>query len=177
MTDKLIQRLLGYSEGKRSVTFKLTGIVIGGSIFLIIIPAAFIGVALFLEAHWPEILKEALEFATFGLGAFFLAWAVMVQWNRGKGTPNPVAPTQKLVITGPYKLCRNPIQLGACLVYFGTGAFLGTLMTGIIAFSLGMITGSFYHKFIEEKELEARFGEDYEKYREITPFVFPKIFK
>jgi protein-S-isoprenylcysteine O-methyltransferase Ste14 len=32
-----------------------------------------------------------------------------------------------------------------------------------------------HHKFIEEKELEKRFGEEYIIYKKNTPFVFPKI--
>ena len=36
-------------------------------------------------------------------------WLSSYLWFIGKGTPSPAAPTQKLVIIGPYKLCRNPV--------------------------------------------------------------------
>jgi protein-S-isoprenylcysteine O-methyltransferase Ste14 len=34
-----------------------------------------------------------------------------------------------------------------------------------------------YIKFIEEKELEARFGQEYSEYKKRTPFFIPKIGK
>ncbi len=40
---------------------------------------------------------------------------------------------------------------------------------------LGFIIGSSYHKFIEEKELMLRFGDDYKNYKENTPFLIPKL--
>ncbi len=40
---------------------------------------------------------------------------------------------------------------------------------------LGFIVGSCYHKLIEEKELTLRFGDDYQRYKENTLFLIPKI--
>jgi len=34
-----------------------------------------------------------------------------------------------------------------------------------------------YIKLVEEKELEARFGEEYREYKRKTPFLIPKIWK
>jgi protein-S-isoprenylcysteine O-methyltransferase Ste14 len=39
-----------------------------------------------------------------------------------------------------------------------------------------LIIGSFYHKAVEEKELLARFGKEYEDYKARTPFLVPKFF-
>ncbi|GHT59471.1 hypothetical protein AGMMS50239_06190 [Bacteroidia bacterium] len=109
------------------------------------------------------------------IGLYFLIWSTVTQWKIGKGTPVPNAPTQHLIIIGPYKYCRNPIEFGAILYYLGTGTFIGGIITGITSCILGFTVGSIYHKFIEEKELEERFGEEYKKYKENTPFVFPRI--
>ena len=81
----------------------------------------------------------------------------------GNGTSVPNAPTQRLIIIGLYKHCRNPIEFGAVLYYLGIGTFIGGVITGIISCILGFAVGSIYHKFIEEKELEKRLGEDYIK--------------
>jgi protein-S-isoprenylcysteine O-methyltransferase Ste14 len=80
-----------------------------------------------------------------------------------------------LTVTGPYKYCRNPIEFGAIIYYLGIGIFIGGIFVGITSCILGFIIGSAYHKFIEEKELEERFGEEYIRYKENTPFVFPRI--
>jgi len=42
---------------------------------------------------------------------------------------------------------------------------------------LGFIIGSTYHKFVEEKELLLRFGDDYIHYRNTTPFLIPQFWK
>jgi protein-S-isoprenylcysteine O-methyltransferase Ste14 len=57
----------------------------------------------------------------------------------------------------------------------GIGTFFEGLMVGIISCVLGFTVGSIYHKFIEEKELEERFGDEYKKYKQNIPFLFPKI--
>jgi protein-S-isoprenylcysteine O-methyltransferase Ste14 len=80
-----------------------------------------------------------------------------------------------LIITGPYKYCRNPIEFGAILYYLGLGTLIGGIITGAINGILGFTVGSMYHKCIEEKELEKRFGEEYINYKKHTPFVIPKI--
>jgi protein-S-isoprenylcysteine O-methyltransferase Ste14 len=84
-----------------------------------------------------------------------------------------MAPTQKLVVTGPYKLCRNPIQFGAILYYLGVGTASRGLGCGLFMAVSAAIIGSLYHRFVEEKELEKRFGRDYVAYRARTPFLLP----
>ncbi|ACF42678.1 methyltransferase family protein [Pelodictyon phaeoclathratiforme] len=110
-------------------------------------------------------------------GLFFLLWATYTQWFIGKGTPAPNAPTQTLVVVGPYKLCRNPIELGAIFYYTGIGTLFGTLTVGFICGTLGFVFGTLYHKLIEEKELALRFGQDYLAYKKEVPFLFPAIRK
>jgi protein-S-isoprenylcysteine O-methyltransferase Ste14 len=100
-----------------------------------------------------------------------------IQIHIGKGTPVPLAPTQSLIITGPYKLCRNPIHFGTIIYYLGVGTLVGSLTVGIMNFLLGLILFSFYNKFVEEKELLLRFGKEYEAYKRNTPFLIPKLWR
>ena len=111
------------------------------------------------------------------VGLFFLIWTTIFQWKIGEGVPAPNAPTQHLVITGPYKLCRNPIEFGAIFYYLSIGTIIGGITVGIICFLLGLIIGSVYHKFIEEIELEIRFGNEYKQYKKNTPFLIPRFRK
>ena len=108
-------------------------------------------------------------------GLVLSLWAVRHQWTMGKGTPSLNAPTQRLVVTGPYRLCRNPIQLGALLYVLGLGTLTFSLNTGLLALGAGLIVGVVYIKGVEEKELVARFGEAYEAYRRRTPFLIPFV--
>ncbi len=109
------------------------------------------------------------------LGAFWLGWATLTQWRLGRGTPAPMAATQRLIVEGPYRLCRNPIELGAALYYLGFGTLFGSLGAGVFASLAALVLGSAYHKLVEERELLARFGDDYRRYRRRTPFLIPSL--
>jgi protein-S-isoprenylcysteine O-methyltransferase Ste14 len=82
--------------------------------------------------------------------------------------------TQKLLTDGPYAICRNPMVLGA-LTYFLSVAILTSSFKAVLAvviFGMGLVA---YLKWIEEKELSLRFGEDYVRYRASTPFIIPRF--
>ena len=91
----------------------LSGIVL----FLLVLPlllalaANGIGMALGLPP-WPSAPFHLLGFPLAALGLFLVAWSGYALITRGRGTPLPLMPTERLVITGPYALCRNPMVLG-----------------------------------------------------------------
>ena len=150
-------------------------------IFLAVLPAVFICLGFYIKSSIHIELDRTAEFiisiVSLIVGLFFLIWTTIFQWEIGSGTPAPNAPTQHLVTTGPYKLCRNPIEFGAIFYYLGIGTIIGGVTVGIICFLSGLIVGSAYHKFIEESELEVRFGDEYKQYRKDTPFLIPKFRK
>ncbi len=84
---------------------------------------------------------------------------------RGASTPFDVRrdPTA-LLVTGPYRLSRNPSYLALLISYMGIGIVLGNawmLLTGIIAIVLVDV-------FVvrnEERQLEVAFGDDYLAYQ------------
>ncbi len=67
------------------------------------------------------------------------------------------------------------MSFGTILFYLGISILIGSISSiGIVfAFSILLIA---YIKQIEERELEARFGEDYLVYKAETPFLIPRIF-
>ncbi len=150
MREKLIEFILGFHNKKNTTLYKYFSLAVGALFFLVILPSFFIWIGSFVDKYFSQL-------------------------KIGKGTPAPNAPTEKLVITGPYKLMRNPIEFGAILYYFGLGTITFSYTVGFVCFLLGLIIGSSYHKFIEEKELEQRFGEDYIKYKKNVPFLIPRI--
>jgi len=179
MTGKYLNLLLTFSQKKRSFLFRIVSLLFGAILFLVIVPLILINLTGIINApigiNCPRPVETVIAFASVALGLIFLIWSVTSQWFIGKGTPTPVAPTQKLIIVGPYRLCRNPLQLGVILYYLGLGTFLGSLTVGLVVFMIGLIIGSLYHRFIEEKELLIRFGDEYKKYREETPFLIPRF--
>lgn len=176
---KYLDFLLAFSKKERSFLFRLVSLLLGAILFLGIAPLILINFAAILSMpigiDWPRPVEILVVFVSTIVGLIFLIWSVVSQWLIGKGTPAPVAPTQTLIVVGPYKLCRNPIQLGVILYYLGLGTLWNSLTTGLICFLIALIIGSLYHRFVEEKELLLRFGDDYKKYRERTPFLIPRF--
>jgi protein-S-isoprenylcysteine O-methyltransferase Ste14 len=162
-----INFLLKFSGKNNSKQYKIISLFFGSLFFLIIVPGIFVFFGLYLKNYLSINLNKIIELiiSIIGIimGLYFLIWTTMTQWKIGKGTPAPNAPTQHLIISGPYKFCRNPIEFGAIIYYLGIGTLFGGIIVGIINCILGFSVGSIYHKFIEEKELEKRFGEEYIK--------------
>jgi protein-S-isoprenylcysteine O-methyltransferase Ste14 len=108
----------------------------------------------------------------FGLAVGF--WAVIVLWRDGGGTPNPLAPTIRIVTSGPYAYCRNPLSPSVAVYVSGIALWFGSIMAVLIIFSLIIVLLVLVWIY-EEEELLARFGEDYVRYRASTPFLIPNI--
>ena len=179
MSQLIVHRLLQFAKKDHSKPYKIISLAFGVILFLGIVPGLFIWVGLYFRdyvlGHIIKIIELTVSILGTVVGLFFVLWAALTQWKIGGGTPAPIAPTQHLVVVGPYKYCRNPIEFGAILYYLGIGTYFGGITVGIIGCLLGFIIGSIYHKLIEEKELEKRFGEEYKQYKESTPFIFPRI--
>ncbi len=108
------------------------------------------------------------------VGASLGLSAVKAQVDTGSGTPLPMMPTQRLVVKPPFTYCRNPMTLGAILGYLGVGVWLGSVSAiGIVAGLGGLLL--LYVRFVEEKELAARFGPAYLRYKRATPFLLPRM--
>ena len=78
-----------------------------------------------------------------------------------------------VVTTGAFKYVRHPIYLGSLLTYLGLAISTGSVL------SLALIVGiSLFYNYIanyEEEVLQARFGEEYGRYKKRTGKWFPRI--
>lgn len=92
---------------------------------------------------------------------------------EGAGTPAPVAPTERLVIGGPYRHVRNPMYLSVLAIICGQALWLG--QRGLLAYGLAVLAAvaSFVHWY-EEPTLQARYGSAYEAYRRAVPGWWPR---
>jgi len=92
----------------------------------------------------------------------------------GRGTPVPYDPPAKLVITGLYAYCRNPMVASQLIALMGLGIAIGAWtmapVVGVLAF-----VAHLYHRRVEERHLEARFGPQYEHYRSHVPMWLPRL--
>jgi protein-S-isoprenylcysteine O-methyltransferase Ste14 len=70
-------------------------------------------------------------------GAALLFWCVRNFYAVGKGTLAPWAPPQTLVVTGPYRISRNPMYVGVALILWGWA--LGFRSRALAVYALGMM--------------------------------------
>ena len=110
-----------------------------------------------------------------GIGLLLWIWASYCQWTIGRGTWVLATPTARLVVRGPYRFTRNPIQLGAMLIYTGLGLLQNSYCIALVSLVMYGSAGSWYNRKLEEKELLERFGEDYLRYRHQVPFLLPRL--
>lgn len=176
MKDKLLR----LTQHEYSPVQRLVLLFFAGILFLVLIPAALISASSPIDQalHLPKLVHEPVN-ALLGLlltlaGLSFGLWSNYVQFTIGRGTPVPIMATQKLIVQPPYSYCRNPMALGAIVLYLGVAIWLGSLSAlGLVL--LPAICLLVYIKLIEEKEMELRFGADYVEYKRQTPFLFPRF--
>ena len=92
----------------------------------------------------------------------------------GQGTLAPWQPTQKLVIRGPYKYCRNPMITGVLMILAGEALFLNALPILIWA-TMFFIMNTAFFIFKEEPDMLMRFGAPYAHYKSQVPRWLPKF--
>lgn len=133
--------------------------------------AALMAVAMwFLSATLPRIeaplsvrIAVAVVIACIG-GAF--SFAGMIAFRRARTTVNPLKPenASALVITGVYRITRNPMYVGLMLVLLAWAVALASpvSLAGPVLFIM------YINRFQiepEERVLVAKFGSEFESYR------------
>lgn len=93
---------------------------------------------------------------------------------QGLGTPAPIAPPSRLVVTGFYRHVRNPMYVGLILAVLGEMLVLSDPVLLWYAIVVGLVT----HLFVviyEEPTLHRMFGEQYEAFRSNVPRWIPRL--
>ncbi len=107
-------------------------------------------------------------------GALLWLWSVW-RFLKTKGTPIPVNPPPVLVTDGLYAYSRNPMLAGVFLMLAGIGILFGSVTLTCIATPVFVFVSILEFKYIEEPELERRFGKAYREYKEKTPMIIPRF--
>ena len=142
-------------------------------------PALLFIIPKFILDPWlqlPLFLTPAARAVLGGIlitpGLFFLFWSIKAQREIGRGTPMPLMATQKLVVQKPYSYCRNPLFFGLLNLFFGISILFDSISSLLMVLIFSVII-LLFTRFIEEKELEKRFGDEYLAYKKRTPFIIP----
>lgn len=66
------------------------------------------------------------------------------------------------------------MALGTILAGLGVAILIGSISAVVLVLTLAVLL-LIYSKFLEEKEMELRFGEAYREYRKQIPFIIPRF--
>jgi len=123
-------------------------------------------------AHWAGARVAGL--ILLAGGAIVLLQSFVRFVAEGRGTPAPVAPTERLVIGGLYRHVRNPMYLAVVAAIVGQALALGRPALLAYAAAVWVVVASFV-RWYEEPALTRQFGAQYERYRRTVPAWLPRI--
>ncbi len=155
--------------------------VLGSALFFVIAPLMLAGFIPWWVTQWE--FRPAL----FGLDPTRILGGILIivgvpglvdSFSRfaleGLGTPAPIAPPQKLVVTGLYRYVRNPIYIAVVAVIFGQALLFGDwrlIWYGALLWLVFHIAVVMY----EEPTLKETFGTEYESFRTHVPRWIPRL--
>jgi protein-S-isoprenylcysteine O-methyltransferase Ste14 len=142
----------------------------GAAAFFAVAPGTVLGVLPWLITRWALPDLGALGRVVQGVGVLLIGAGLVplahafVQFVKAGGTPAPVAPPQRLVVTGFNRFVRNPMYVALIVVVLGQALLFGSL--GLIGYAavIWAVTASFVHLY-EEPTLARKFGYEYDTYR------------
>ncbi|GBF39189.1 methyltransferase family protein [Leptospira johnsonii] len=138
----------------------------------IILPALFFhSPQIFIFNNW---ILPILCFGFIGLGLSLLFITISLFKRLGEGTLAPWQPTQKLIIAGPYKYCRNPMITGVLFILIGE-FFLFLSYNHLILIVCFFTANTLYFIYSEEPRLVLRFGQEYTIYKQNVPRWIPRL--
>ncbi|MBX9243772.1 isoprenylcysteine carboxylmethyltransferase family protein [Actinotalea ferrariae] len=152
----------------------------GTSAFLAAVPGTVAGLVPWLLTRWesgeppPPLAVRLVGGVLVLLGGSALLVAFVRFVGEGRGTPAPVAPTEELVVGGPYRYVRNPMYVAVVALVLGQALLLGRLVLLAYALVTWATTAAFVRGY-EEPTLLARYGEQYEAYRAAVPAWLPRL--
>jgi len=147
-------------------------IVVPGSACVLI--PYFILTALHISLTPPFGFLQLIAIPMAAVGAYMVVWVSTAFVRQGKGTPIPIEPPTRLVITGLYRYVRNPMYVGAILIVLAEAVYFSAIWLVLYAGGLWLLLHTFMIIF-EEPQLKQRFGADYERYLSEVPRWIPRL--
>jgi protein-S-isoprenylcysteine O-methyltransferase Ste14 len=155
--------------------------VLGSALFFVVAPCLAAGLVPWWISRWE--LRAPFLGAPFtrGIGVLLVLAGVpgiVDSFRRfaleGLGTPAPIAPPEKLVVTGAYRYVRNPMYVAAVSIILGQALLFAD-------WRLLLYAGLFWlacHAFVvvyEEPTLQRSFGAAYATFCANVPRWIPRL--
>ena len=112
---------------------KRASAIFGSAIFLVVAPGTLAIYLPWTVTHWRFAPPLFGIFLFRIIGGLMIAGGLPILLDsfarfaiQGLGTPAPIAPPQRLVVTGLYRWVRNPMYVAVSLLIFGQGLLFGS---------------------------------------------------
>lgn len=155
-----------------------TSAAIGSILFLVVAPGVIAGLVPYWLTGWrmspgppPLRVLGGLLIAA-GLALLLECFGRFVV--QGRGTPAPIAPPDRLVVSGPYRRVRNPMYVAVTAMILGQATLLGDLR--LVGYAALIWTA--FHLFVlayEEPTLRRSFPADYAAFFTAVPRWIPRL--
>jgi protein-S-isoprenylcysteine O-methyltransferase Ste14 len=151
--------------------------LLGSFVFLIVAPGTLAGLIPYWLTGWGG--AAGLPLRLLGGALIVGGLALLLEcFGRfailGRGTPAPIAPPEKLIVTGPYRRVRNPMYGAVTAMILGQAAWFGDLR--LLGYAALVWTG--FHLFVlayEEPTMRRSFPEDYARFFAAVPRWIPRL--
>ncbi len=107
-----------------------------------------------------------------GIGVALYFWCLWHFTFSGRGTPAPIAPTETLVVQGPFRWVRNPIYVAVVAILLGEALFFEEHLLFVYAVAV-FVVFHLFTRLYEEPTLRQQFGDEYEAYCKSVSRWFP----
>lgn len=158
-----------------------TAAAIGSAVFFAVAPGVVAGVVPWALTGWDAGDAPGWWLPLRAAGAVLVAGCVVVLVQafvrfvrEGRGTPAPVAPTERLVVGGLYRHVRNPMYVAVVGAILGQALVLARPVLAVYACLAGAGMAAFV-RWHEEPVLTARYGEEYAIYRRNVRGWVPRL--
>ncbi len=142
---------------------------VGTVVFLVLAPGIVAGLVPWLISGWrdpagwgPPVLVWVVSLLLIVPGVVVLLDA-FVRFARAAGTPAPVAPTQHLVVVGPYRYVRNPMYLAVVAIILGQAVLFSDGWVALWGLAVAVAVAAFVYGY-EQPTLRRDYGDEYDRY-------------
>ncbi len=155
--------------------------VLGSAIFLAIAPGIVAGYVPWRICRW-HVGAPLLEISSLRvLGVLSVAAGLPVFLDsfarfalQSLGTPAPIFPTRRLVVSGLFRYVRNPMYVAVVMLILGQGLLFSSVQ--VFEYGIAVWLGFFLFVVIyEEPTLQRSFGREYEEFCANVPRWIPRL--
>jgi protein-S-isoprenylcysteine O-methyltransferase Ste14 len=151
---------------------------VGSAVFFLVAPGVVAGVMPWLLTDWEVgdawLPAQVLGGVLLVAGAAVLVHSFARFVSEGRGTPAPVAPTERLVTGGLYRYVRNPMYVAVLAVIAGQALLLARWLLLGYAACVFLLVYAFVRLY-EEPILARAYGAEYEEYRRAVRGWVPSV--